>query len=430
MKKRVFDCFCIVVSSVLFSCSSKSGYTVELCSDLSPIDSLTRNLNLEEFDKKEILFYSELYSNVEYVVLEVSPASTLGNIDHLFVTNDKEFIVHDRNNGKILRFSTSGKFINKIGEKGKGSNEYINAFNVQYDQYNEQVIVFDNYKKVFMVYDLLGKLLKVISAKYIARDFCVLDKEHYAIFVNRDESLKGKDIGHNFKVIDHEGNIISEFDSYSKEDRDFSPDCSHTFYRFDSIVYCKKPYSNTIRCITTGNMPAAYYLEFGNRAIPEEWLTGKLEQFNERISKHTDLSYCNNYYKYGDCFYFEIVKDRRIYLCKFNTQMNEVEAMGNAFINDLGGLLSTITCNAIEGNKVYKIIDPSMAIDVKTLLKSVVPGDHFTELPMLQKIDDQISISEMKYIKDRDFVLSKHDFQLNDSLSTVMNPIIQICTLK
>ena len=114
------------------------------------MDSTTLKIKIVELNNKELL-YSDVYTGVNYAILETNNESAIGNIEKLEVASNKDFIVFDRANGKILRFDSTGIFLNKIGMMGHSKDEYINPELMAYDEFNDNVIVYDGAKKAFYI---------------------------------------------------------------------------------------------------------------------------------------------------------------------------------------------------------------------------------------------------------------------------------------
>ena len=150
---------CILCLSSCYN-STESRILVEM-------DSTTLKIKIVELNNKELL-YSDVYTGVNYAILETNNESAIGNIEKLEVASNKDFIVFDKANGKILRFDSTGIFLNKIGMMGHSKDEYINPELMAYDEFNDNVIVYDGAKKSLLHYALNGTLVHTTSLhKYI-----------------------------------------------------------------------------------------------------------------------------------------------------------------------------------------------------------------------------------------------------------------------
>jgi len=102
-------------------------------------------------------FISRIES-ISFCPLQTDDLHILGsNIDLLPV--DDSFILVDRLNGSIFRYSADGSFLNQIGSKGRGPIEYVNIESVQWDSENECLIVFSKPDKV-LFYSKDGSFIK------------------------------------------------------------------------------------------------------------------------------------------------------------------------------------------------------------------------------------------------------------------------------
>ena len=126
---RIFYLLIVSISLFCTSCNTPTHSVLDLYSNTS---SRTPVIKIHgcDFDRSKELpknldfRFSELYSNVEYIKLEDTEVSSLGEVASIQITKDNDFIVFDSNNKKILRFDATGKFTNAIGCQGKAKNEY------------------------------------------------------------------------------------------------------------------------------------------------------------------------------------------------------------------------------------------------------------------------------------------------------------------
>ena len=99
---------------------------------------------------------SDIFSGIQYIPLETKSECLIGYMD--IVSFDNEVIIRSHGNNSIYRFTDQGKFINKIGNHGRGPAEYQDYSDVRL--FNDTVFVSSLFTGSVITYTLNGKFLK------------------------------------------------------------------------------------------------------------------------------------------------------------------------------------------------------------------------------------------------------------------------------
>ena len=142
MTKRIIQLVVLFIF-ILFSCirSNISNKQADTGFEMIEIDDIHAT--------KEILL-SDFVKEIKFTPLETSPNSFIIEISELIESGEHLFIL-DRSNNCVLKFSKDGKFISKIGEKGKGPGEYTQLVDI--DVYEDEVYLLDFSTQKILVYD-------------------------------------------------------------------------------------------------------------------------------------------------------------------------------------------------------------------------------------------------------------------------------------
>lgn len=117
----------------------------------------TINVNPTEVNQPE---YEDIVKSIEYIPLETSSSSLVGVVENMFVADGRIYINSDRK--QVLCFSKEGKFLFKIGNRGRGPGEYISPFSISVEGGIVYVTCQDSGK--LMCYDARdGKFLRSIK---------------------------------------------------------------------------------------------------------------------------------------------------------------------------------------------------------------------------------------------------------------------------
>ena len=144
-----------------------------------------------------------------FATLETTQNSLIGKIEDMQFSDNKIFVFNSVfGNSEILVFDKTGHFLNKIGTKGNGPNEYLSIRSFSINSYKNYIAVFDSYKRKILKYDYSGKYLEssplmnecgfIIKSRFISKDrmLCVngVNSHTSTIIFECDENLQNINI--------------------------------------------------------------------------------------------------------------------------------------------------------------------------------------------------------------------------------------------
>ena len=169
----------ILLVSISFSCTNK-----EKASD-SPLVNIDLN-NLEGLQGLPPL--DELSAHIEYIKMETDSRSLIGFFHGMEYTRNYLFIksTHD-----LLMFERgTGKFVCKVGNRGKGPGEYQGFKEIEVDGKSNQIYLWDYFKKQFLIYNFQGKFVSAFGIEGLGVDypgkFKLLDNNRIIVYNNND----------------------------------------------------------------------------------------------------------------------------------------------------------------------------------------------------------------------------------------------------
>lgn len=102
-----------------------------------------------------------LIDSVELVSFEVSDSALLGYPVFVNYTTDKIYIIGNESGAGIKVFDCQGKYLNQIGQKGRGPGEYLNVLG--WNVWRDTVYIGDYMQNKLLVYRSDGQLLSEIQ---------------------------------------------------------------------------------------------------------------------------------------------------------------------------------------------------------------------------------------------------------------------------
>lgn len=203
---------------------------------------------------------------VKIVKLELTDASILSSISKLEIT-DSLIFAYDAMSPNIFVFSHEGKFLNQIGKRGEGPQEYINFNTFFVDKKNEEVIIVDDYKRVLLYYSYNGGFLRRVSLPEKAIRYCA-----NAILLENDLVLQNNMINPQtnmaYNIIDlKQGDLKGSYFSYhpiSIIDHLY-PFSFHPMSKCSDGVSLIMPMNDTIYRYNAGEFEPKYMVEHSKK---------------------------------------------------------------------------------------------------------------------------------------------------------------------
>ncbi len=161
--------------------------------------------------KCDIANKNELISSIRYIQLETSDSCLISEPIYFSLYIDKIIIADSKHN--VFLFDTTGKFVKRIGIKGKGPGEYQTIFGYSFDHSTGNIHL--SSPQNTMVYDINGDYIKKLNFKFDFESMLVDDGKYIVTkpaFQFPDKTARSvieiySENGDVIKKIDHRGEI-------------------------------------------------------------------------------------------------------------------------------------------------------------------------------------------------------------------------------
>lgn len=228
--------------------------------------------------------FEDMVKSIEYIPLETTDQSLIGEIENLVVADGRFFINSDRKS--ILCFSDDGKFLFKIGNIGRGPGEFISPFSISVD--NGVVYVACQERGNLLCYDATdGKFLQSLKLP-----------KHYVQVVVSGGYIYGMDMTSKPFAIDAMSieKIEKPIELYATTKGEYVYSAfTQMFKSGDNSCYWVDPLRGQVYELAGGKMIPYIDFDFGEYEYDDKTIReGQCSNNNTRISG------IENFYRVGD----------------------------------------------------------------------------------------------------------------------------------
>lgn len=370
------------------------------------------NFSIEAgIEKDAKINLSEIAKEISFIPLETISNCLLGDINSVNFYNDLIIVVDDL--PQILLFQKDGKFIKKIGNVGKGPNEYLYVSKVQYSNKYKEIYVFDGSSSKIMAFDIdTGKCKKTKNINFYPSTMILLNDSTLAFYCSA-ATFPFSRINYHLLLLDINFKNVEPLWKGSSPDDINLKNMDRGFiltYMKDSNLVCWDSNIDSIFCLTMSKEKTPIFtLDFGKYTIPNKLKYDR----NTYSKKNNDCFIMDKFIETDNYFFIEGVLGSRFMKnilyekesgesknIVFNYDFHDV-----GFHNDLDGGIPFWPQGIVAPNVLYDCMSP---FELKRLMKH----NYFKTI----KIRDSVKNTTLK------------DHLKNAKITD--NPILFILTLK
>lgn len=191
-----------------------------------------------------------------------------------------------------------------------------------YDSFHKQVIIWDNFRKTLLYYDINGNLVDKTESDLWYGKLEVLDNDNLVICDSH--KIKDNPNALKFFLVDRKGKIRKEFNEYNTI-TGFQKAYNKVFSKCDGHVLCHTEYSSNIFEFQNDSLVPRYHLSFGKNGIPDDWFGYDEDKFHKMIHTNDNITYCNKFFETSkyiittlsmDCLYL-CIKEKKNTVIRF-----------------------------------------------------------------------------------------------------------------
>lgn len=264
--------YLLFVLLILFGCSSRkeepAADTVKLCDYLN------------DKENKEITL-SAVVKHLEYVPLKTPKDLPVDILLSVKISDDYIFVLDRMQH--LFRFDKEGNFLNLIGKKGEGPEEYLGVVNFDIDDKKGVVYMLDIYRHEIKEYSMCGNYISSIK---VPEEIVDVTFKGDSCFVGYQPWYMSDDNIDRLTVFDKKSNFIQTFtlNEFDNEDN-VKIDIFRMveFYNSFGKSYIKIPFDNITYTISdNNNIQKDFCIEQGDYLLPKN-IAVNTELYNKNL---------------------------------------------------------------------------------------------------------------------------------------------------
>lgn len=302
--------------------------------------------------------YPSIVQGYDILPLELTDGSALSGIKKV-VRVDASYIVFDNYNGLIVRYDKNGKYLNRIGLKGRASSEYLRVDTFVIDE-DGNVLILDGSQDKILTYRPDGKFVSVTLFPKRSLGFI-----NDAVSLGDGRILVNNCIYNNFneiyRILSINDKKVASLIGFPMTSENIAePTGKRPVGGYDRIILLK-PFDDTI-----------YTLDDKNKVLPLLYVEHKGMLVDDKYYKnHVVFSVATTYSEMSQKGYFSgfvsvFESERHLLLCTYNDVYFLIDKDTNT-----GLPLRQTACDEYEGVPLINVV----ASDSENLIGFWSPGD-------------------------------------------------------
>lgn len=333
--------------------------------------NMARDTKSIQFKNVESVEVSSFISEYELIELETTEDILIGYIKQSIIYKERIYILDAPIGNAIYMFDLNGKFLNKIKNVGQGPGEYIMPYNIEINEFDNELYLKDVAQNKLLIYDALTLQFKrEESLTWEALYFSFIPNSNKIVLYNNLEiTNKGKIYASHIAILDTMNNQLEDkIPIEVKTGYILNP--FSTLTANNNELYFSHPYKGSVYKISNDEFTEEYEIVFKNKEFaPTAFLKAnvssdqfvKIMQESEYINFFTFFNMKNN-------FYSSFYASGEYYLSFYNKERREgVYFTTKKIVDDMGigcfevpiyadneYCYSIINLNSIDKDKVIK----------------------------------------------------------------------------
>jgi len=239
-------------------------------------------------DPSQFTEASKVIGSIRHVPLETTGESIITGIERSIVYRDKIYIL-DIFGESILLFKKDGKFIRRIGRKGKGPREYISPTSIDIDEKNQHLYVLDDKASKFLIFNLEGDFVREERVNFRLNDLEILDDTTYVVNTDVSTNFHLSEISNNKLIFtDRKWKVFAKGFEYDAKNSSGVAFTRPGLYKFKDEVLYNPTLNYHAFTVTHEGLKPKYFIDAGGAMLPEGFdYQLSLDEFGSKYDNRT-----------------------------------------------------------------------------------------------------------------------------------------------
>lgn len=213
------------------------------------------------------LFHSDLIREIDLIPLQTTDSSLIGTNPELISDATGYYIIDHKGSLNILRYDTAGLFLNMIGNRGKGPQEYLSVSNVITDPGSGTLTVFSNMDSKICAYRKEGDF---VSGRKLD---CPFGQGIPSSDGNLWLYLGPQNGTSDYRIVktDQQGKILEQWLDATENVMPVEEMYPVFVETSDGRLLLRESFSNRICEVTDDGITPLYRFDFGKYNVPDEY---------------------------------------------------------------------------------------------------------------------------------------------------------------
>ncbi len=287
---------------------------------------------------------STIFSKSHIVRLETTRESLISHISQFKIYNDKIYILDSASANALFVFSMKGKFIRKIGSKGKGPGEYLQPWDFVIDEETNSIILYARKLNKLMTFSIDGEFLSEKEMNFSFNSFLKLDNDF--LFDVQNTRIGGvKDLNTNkskFFLVKTDSNMnITQKIRFKDSPSLWELSSSKCLSYNDLGIFFKLPYLNELYKLNEDGLNEEFIFEYNNTEISKSLFEkhSSIFSFQNEIKNNEYVYIPQGYYDIiNNVLFFSVYKGHWDFTCAYSLKTKKVYMELNRMKNDMNSL--------------------------------------------------------------------------------------------
>lgn len=240
---------------------------------------------------------ADIFQDVEYIPLESTPESFVGQIDKLRFINNKIFVLDQWMSKNLFVFTSEGKFIKKVITIGEGPNEIVAPYDFDVNPVTNELVILDGGKSKMVFYGADFRPLREKKVPVPIMNFRFLNGE--TLVSSAGNLFLGKLEGDDLAVMDTSFVIKKRGSKIPKEEQKSEMGLNEYLHSTSNggVVYTPR-FRNKIYSIDEkGEVQLPFELSFKTRGVPEEYNGQSAQKYFDYSKTHSKNFFAGDYFE-------------------------------------------------------------------------------------------------------------------------------------